>query len=317
MKRASGQPASDHAHREARHPIAVVATRTGLSPDVLRVWERRYAAVKPGRSRDGQRLYSDADVERLRALRHAIDAGRSIGQVARLPSAALRKLLAEDAAARTGEQPRGATAAANELVAEALVHIRALDAQALETTLRRAATLMGVRTFLEDLAAPLLRRVGDEWHAARLSVAQEHLASSVLQEVMMSAMRGLASGNAASRIVVATPAGERHAAGAALVGARAAANGWNVVYLGADVPAEDLASAALATNARAVALSVVFVDDRRPLIRELRSLRERLPGEVALIVGGAGAGTLRDELRSAGIQVAETLGELDRITTVS
>lgn len=304
------------AERVPRHPIAVVAARTGLTPDVLRVWERRYAAVKPGRSADGQRLYSDADVDRLRTLRRAIDAGRTVGQVVRLSPSALRKLVAEDAAARALEPAAPVTTATDELLADALARIRALDAPALDVILRRAAALMGVSAFLEDVAGPLLRRVGDEWHAGRLTVGQEHLASAVVQEVMTSAMRELASGNGAARIVVATPAGERHVAGAALVGARAAADGWNVVYLGADVPADDISAAVLATNARAVALSVVYVADRRLLVRELRSLRQRLPDDVPLIVGGAGAEAMREQLRSTGIQVAGTLGELAGLTPI-
>src|SRR5512141_1849871 len=83
------------------HPIAVVAERTGLSQDVLRVWERRYDAVQPVRSPGGQRHYSDADIERLSLLRAATGAGRSIGQVARLPTEAIAALVADDAAARS------------------------------------------------------------------------------------------------------------------------------------------------------------------------------------------------------------------------
>jgi DNA-binding transcriptional MerR regulator/methylmalonyl-CoA mutase cobalamin-binding subunit len=311
MKQVSRTPAaSSDAAPGARHPIGVVATRTGLSPDVLRVWERRYGAVTPARSPEGQRLYSDADVERLRWLRRAIDAGRSIGQIARLSSAALSALVEEDAAARVVEPAAGDSTRVDDVVADALAEIRALDATALDGTLRRAARLLGVTDFLEQVAAPLLRRIGDEWHAFRLSAAQEHLGSSVVQEIVIAAMRELSSANGAARMVVATPAGERHAAGAALVGARAAADGWSVIYLGADLPADEIATAAIATDARVVALSVVYVEDHTRLVRELLALRERLPAEAALLVGGAGAAPLRDELLPAGITVADELADL-------
>src|SRR5690606_24808776 len=82
-----------------RHPIAVVAERTGLSQDLLRVWERRYDAVTPARSETGQRLYSDSDVERLRLLDAAVGAGRRIGNIASLPTDELAKMVAEDRAA--------------------------------------------------------------------------------------------------------------------------------------------------------------------------------------------------------------------------
>src|SRR4051812_28560881 len=93
------KPSYAVAHQQ-RHPIAVVAQRTGLSQDVLRVWERRYGAVTPSRSPNGLRLYSDTDIERLLLLRSATRAGRSIGQIASLPMGELEALVTEDEAAR-------------------------------------------------------------------------------------------------------------------------------------------------------------------------------------------------------------------------
>ena len=83
-------------HPVVQHPIQVVTRRTGLSADVLRVWEKRYAVVTPVRSTNGRRLYTDADIERLRLLVEATRTGHPIGQVAALPAAALVALLAED-----------------------------------------------------------------------------------------------------------------------------------------------------------------------------------------------------------------------------
>lgn len=85
---------------QARHPIAVVSERTGLSQDVLRVWERRYGAVQPERGPGGQRVYSDADIERLGLLQAATRAGRSISQVVRLTTDEIAALVGEDIAAR-------------------------------------------------------------------------------------------------------------------------------------------------------------------------------------------------------------------------
>ena len=73
--------------------MRVVTARTGLSPHVLRAWERRYEAVAPGRSAAGQRLYSDADVDRLALLLRATQAGRAIGQVVRIPVDELARFL--------------------------------------------------------------------------------------------------------------------------------------------------------------------------------------------------------------------------------
>src|SRR6476646_2786670 len=144
----------------ARHPIAVVADRTGLSQDVLRVWERRYGVVTPTRGPGGQRLYTDADVERLSLLNAATRGGRGIGQVAALATEAIAALVDEDIAARRRRTP-GAIAApgSEDVIGDALALTRSLDAAPLNEALRRAAARMGMSAFLESVAAPLLRRV--------------------------------------------------------------------------------------------------------------------------------------------------------------
>jgi DNA-binding transcriptional MerR regulator/methylmalonyl-CoA mutase cobalamin-binding subunit len=288
-----------------RHPIAVVTYRTGLSQHLLRVWERRYGAVHPARGEGGHRLYSDADVARLRLLHTVTGAGRSIGQVAELTTEALARLAAEDEAARPAA-PRGAgepAAAAQGVVADAMTRALALDAPGLDNVLRRAAVRLGVIGFIEQVATPTLRQVGEEWHAGRLTAAQEHLTSSTIRDILVETMRSLTRGNGAAKIVVATPAGDRYAIGAAAAGAAAAAEGWGVTYLGPELPSGDIARAAIATGARAVAMGVVYVDDRARMLDELRALRTALPPSIQLLVGGAGASDLADELVGSGIRV--------------
>ncbi|MEO8563332.1 MAG: MerR family transcriptional regulator, partial [bacterium] len=185
-----------------RHPISVVVDRTGLSQHLLRVWERRYGAVEPIRGEGGHRLYSDADIERLRLLRAAARAGRTIGQVARLSSDELSRLAAEDDAARSDRGPATNLAEANAVpdaaraaTAEALALTRALDAPALDGALRRAAAQLGVATFTEQVVVPMLRQIGQEWHVGRMTIAHEHLASAVVHDILVETMRSLARGH--------------------------------------------------------------------------------------------------------------------------
>lgn len=290
------------------HPIAVAAERTGLTQDVIRVWERRYGAVKPARTKGGQRLYTNADVERLTLLNVATDAGRSIGQIARLSTRELRLMVDEDRSAREGRSvsvpDRLDTA---EFVALGLALTRSLAGTELNLHLRRAAASLGVTAFVARVAVPLLRQVGEEWHAGRLTPSQEHLASSVLHDILVGTMRGFSQRNGASRVLVATPAGERHAIGAAVVGAAAAMEGWNVVYLGADLPATEIAAAAKAADVAIVALSIVYVDDRQRLLTEVRSLRKQMPQHMSLVVGGSGAALIERDLSAAGVRVARDI----------
>lgn len=268
------------------HPIGVVAERTGLTQEVLRVWERRYSVVKPARDEAGQRVYTDADVERLRLLRRATQGGRSISSVAGLSTGELARLVREDDAARA-EEVAASTPAAD--VEAWLRHVRALDAVTLEGMLRRASARLGLAAFLEEVAAPFLRRVGDEWHAGRLTPAHEHLATSVVQRVVLGMVSGLVPEEDAAVLVVCTPAGDRHEMGVMLAAATAAAEGWRVVYLGADLPARDVVTAALTSDASAVAVSVVYVESAEAVAAELNRIRAGLPLSVPMLVGGPGS----------------------------
>lgn len=293
------------------HPIAVVAERTGLSQDVLRVWERRYQAVEPRRDRAGQRVYSDDDLRRLHLLHAATRGGRAIGNIARLPEKALLKMVTEDAAARaeralTSPAPVDAT----EIVNTALKLTRSLEPGVLDGHLRRAIMTLGMTGFLERVAVPLLRRIGDEWHAGRFSPALEHFASSTLYDIIVERMRSVAPRPGAPSILIATPAGERHAIGAALVGAHAAVEGWRVIFLGADLPAIDIVDSAIASDVDIVALSVLYIEDAERVTGEILAIRSRLPLKIPLFVGGAGALALKRDLAVPGVYVTGNVAEI-------
>jgi len=280
------------------HPIGVVSARTGLSPDVIRVWERRYGVVDPARDGADRRLYSDTDVERLRLLAQATSAGRGIGQMAELGDAELRALIRSDEAARWSAERegsrRGGESEAAAAVKRALDRTRALDGPGLESELRRAATLLGLSGFLEGVVSPLFREIGEEWHAGRLSVAQEHLATGVAG-ALVAQLAGTVEGAAgAPLVVVATPSGEQHEIGALLVAAAAAAEGWRVAYLGPNVPAADIVGAASATSARAVALSVVYMEPETTA-SQVAAVRSGLPASVDVLIGGEAASRLSDQ----------------------
>ena len=296
-----------------RHPIGVAAERTGLSLDVLRVWERRYGAVEPSRAVGGQRLYSDADLERLRLLRLATLAGRGIGQVASLGTGELAELVRDDETARrrTGtREPVGAPAPAENEIQRALAFTRALDGAALEGLLRRSVAVLGMAVFLDALAEPLLRRIDEERGAGRLSTAQERLATLTVRRLLDGTMLSLVVPSGASHLLVATPAGERRELEALLVAAAAAVEGWRVTYLGPDLSADEIAGAAAGTAAQAVGVSVSRSAPREGVMEELRRLRDALPVVVPLLVGGVGVHGLATELEGAGIYVIEDLAHV-------
>jgi len=267
---------------EAVYAPAAVARMTGISAHALRAWERRYRAVSPGRTRGGARRYSERDVRRLRLLRRAVDAGHPIGQVAVLPDDEVARRLAWT----------GAEAAPAALPVEAILeHARRLDVDALERSLALHLATLGPRSFALDLALPLLRRIGDEWERGALSVASEHAASTALRSLLGATLRRDAALARGPMLVFATPAGERHELGALVAATYALGLGASAVFLGPDLPAAELASAARRLGAAAVALGCVG-PDRDATRRELVALRRALPDPVRVWLGGAGAESL-------------------------
>jgi MerR family transcriptional regulator, light-induced transcriptional regulator len=294
-----------------RHPVRLVANRTGLSPHVLRAWERRYGVVAPHRSQGGQRLYSDQDVERLRRLRQLTTKGHSISRIATLSLPELERLEAEAPAAPSmapGEAVESSAAA--ELVAEALRAVRELDADELQGVLQRAAVTLGGPLFLDEVIGPAVEAVGDGWAGGSLSVAQEHMSSAVFRRVLEWLAGVYRVEGEQPRLVVATPPAQMHEIGALMVAACAAAEGWGITYLGPDLPVADLLAAARDTDARAVALSIVYSSNDETLLAAVRAARRGLPEGTPLLVGGAAASHLREPLEDLGAIVLHSLPEL-------
>ncbi len=294
----------------AKHPIRVVTARTGLSPDVLRAWERRYQVVEPSRSGGRQRLYSDADVERLKLLHRAIIAGRSIGAVAGLSPRELEKLVRSDDSAARVAAPALAEATTRAIashLATAFDAIQALDAARLERILKTVSLQLSVPTMLDHFIAPLLWRIGDRWVGGDISPAQEHLASLEVRRLLAWLVERAAVEPDAPVIVVTTTTGQLVELGAMLAAASAATEGWRVAYLGTSLPAKDIITAARTLGARAVAISLVLEADGPETTKELDRLAKGLPRGIALIGGGRAAAAHALQLRRLGAQVFRDL----------
>jgi methanogenic corrinoid protein MtbC1 len=313
-----------------RHPIRVVTRRTGLTAATLRAWERRHGAVKPARTGTERRLYSDADIERLRLMRELSGAGHSVAQLARRETEELRVLAREEirndreresadaVRAGAGSLPQLATTvdaeAARDLLAQCDRAVQDLDGATLHRLLMRALVQWGPLSFVSEIAAPLCRRIGTLWENGTLCVAHEHVASVAIRQALgflLDTVRGGASTR--PTLLVTTPSGQRHEFGAMMAGAMAALAGWNVVYLGPDLPAADVLVAARQTRARALALSIVAAADEERIAGELRALRAGVGSRLPLLVGGAAAGRHAPLLEEIGARRVTDFTELTGI----
>lgn len=273
---------------EVQHSIKVAARQSGLSTHVIRVWEKRYDAVSPDRTDTNRRLYSAEEIERLKLLRAATISGHSIGSVARLPTAQLKKLVMESDHPPAPPSEKKSSAA-QQLIDGAIEAIRSLNASELEEIFDRAAVAHGHHGLLEKIISPMAVKVGDLWRDGEITAAHEHFASAVIRNYLIRNSRSYAANAHVPTIVTATPAGQLHEIGAVMAAAVANDMGWRVIYLGTSLPAAEIAGAAIQNKARAVALSIVFPGDDPNLPGELENLRKHLPAGIEIIAGGRAA----------------------------
>lgn len=293
----------DGTDKEARHPIGVVSRRTGIPQDLIRAWERRYRAVVPRRSDTGRRFYTDEDLHRLLVLKRLVDGGRRISDVVALDMAALEALLDEDRQGSIAPLPAPPLADQGDHLEIALDAVARMEAQRLERVLVEASLALSAPDLRDKLLTPLLDAIGHRWREGSIRVAHEHMATSIVRAFLDSQRSRHAdeAGPGRPRIVIGTPAGQRHELGALMAAGAAEEVGWEAVYLGANLPPEEIASAVRQVGARAVAISIIYGQDNE-IYEQLRQLRDFVGREIPLIIGGRAATELNGRLETLGVQ---------------
>ncbi len=287
---------SERSTVELTYPLRSAARLTGLSPEVLRAWERRYGAVVPQRTAGGTRRYRASDLERLRLLNAAVGAGHRIGQLVRLSNPELEQLAGEPAAA-----PR-------DRLADILDALDALEGAEAQRLLGLHLSALGAVRFAREISLPLGREIGERWAARRIGIASEHLATAILRSMLGSALQPNSASLRGARVIFATIAGERHELGLLMAALTAMGAGSNPIYLGPEVPVEDLLRAVERSGAAALAVSVVTAPPAE-VTRSLAALRGGLPAAVHLWVGGSGSNEIA---MPPAVERIETLEQLEQ-----
>ena len=280
--------------------IGELSKRSGVSPDLLRAWERRYGLLRPVRSTGGLRLYSPADIERVRLMRRHLAEGLAAAE------AAARALQAG-----VGEQAAPAAlrpAAARDELADALDRFDEPRAQAILDRLLAVAT---VDTLLSEVVLPYLRALGERWERGDASVAQEHFASSVLRGRLLGLARGWGLGLGPAAVLACLP-GEQHDLGLIAFGLALRSRGWRIVYLGTDAPIETVEEVSRQLDPSLVVLVAVSSERVQPVLAQLRALA----GRHRLALGGGAAEN--GALEASGVLelTGDPIAEAARVTTL-
>jgi DNA-binding transcriptional MerR regulator len=288
------------------HRIHRVAKLTGLSRDVIRVWERRFGLLKPTRGANRYRNYSDEDVALLRFLKEQLDAGGSIGELAKLGR---EELLGR--ARASAPRVSFVDNTFSRLLRELLSTLNPFNRVTFEKRLNGAVAVVPFEEALHGILLPLQEQVGQLWHEAQIDVAIEHYVTKQIQQKIFSAMNQLPVAEFGAKVVVACPPGEEHDIAALTVAYRCRIRGCRVYYLGANVPVASLTNLCgkVEPDLTIISFPLALSDDQATEL--VQALADEVSPVSNLAVGGHGAIAMRHLFVKSNIEIVEDFADLD------
>lgn len=264
-------------HREPTFNLKVVVQETGLKPDTLRAWERRYGLPQPHRTTGGHRLYSQQDIDTLKWLVARQDEGMSISRAVelwnRLKEEGQDPLYAPEFAPVPPVEAIITSPAGDvleNLRREWVAACEAFDETKAELILNQAFALYRVETVCLELILKGLAEIGDRWYEGEISVQQEHFASELAMRRIESLLTASPVPTRPERILLACPPGEVHTFGPLLLNLFLRRRGWDVLYLGANVPVARLKATINSVRPTLVILTAQLVTTAANLLQMSR-----------------------------------------------
>ncbi len=261
-------------------PLRLVVARTGLRPETIRAWERRYGAVQPARTPGGTRMFSEEDVARLMHLKALRDRGRGLISIAKLPTEQLAEMARDSDEQPPLEQPPQKPPPLTEEQEAYLSSIEKLDAKRAAAQLAELTDGLGNFELLLRVAIPLMWQVGHRWSEGLLGVAQEHLVSAQLRRLLLGRLETINTPENAPKLLFTTPAGQPHEFGILAGSVVAKEAGFDVLYLGPELPTEEIIWSVAQSNADVLVLSVIrrmSEDEMVQVERLVDTLAPRVP----------------------------------------
>lgn len=277
--------------QEETFSIGMVERDTGISRDTLRIWERRYGYPQPLRNAKGERIYPESQLRYLQKLRRFLDQGMRPGKLLRLTEAEFMVLEEKSAGEQTlslsGSAPR------SPLVDACLAAVQQLDEQALIDALELAHQQYGMADFIRQLAAPCVTAIGDAWASGDIEVYQEHFFTQVMTQFLNIKIAKMRNGPSRPLVLLGSLPSELHTLGLSMTAAMLACHGLSSIQLGAAMPMDQLSRAAQEFNVDIVGVSFSSAYPYGNIRNDIIELRDSLPGDIELWVGGEGVRKLR------------------------
>lgn len=303
------------------YKIKTVSERSGFSATLLRAWERRYGFLEPERQPSGHRLYTENDLRILRSVKVLLGRGQSIGEVAALGRPELLRMSnSPDQGGDTGDaaiqippvELEGDLRGLEEKLVACVADLEFDRARRLvESVFSGAFDWEKIRQFVIEVS----RRVGVLWAEGKLSVASEHLLTSLWKEQLNALIRQAKPSAQDDRVIVCAGfPDEEHELGLLMLHYEWLRVGRGVVYLGPGLPFEDLDAVITRLKPHLVCLTVTRAPVMEMHLPRFGDLVQRHPAS-RFLVGGSGIIRTRKRLQQCGALVwtgEQTLAEFDK-----
>jgi MerR family transcriptional regulator, light-induced transcriptional regulator len=261
--------------------IKTIEQMTGLSRNTITAWERRYDLLEPTKDASGYRAYADSDVELLLRVRSLLDQGFQIGEI-------VARIRAERSSGAVRE-PAESMADLRKLLLDQLVEFDRVSA---EEVVHRLLEL-SFRRRLDEVYVPVLHEIGEGWASGRYSVAQEHFATAFIREQMVTMLKSLEVGPRDGPLTICAGfPGDNHELGLLAVAIHLALRGHRIVYLGANLPIDELIGVLSKRVANLACVSAVAVQDVELVYARAREVREKVNPGTLIAFGGPSAAHL-------------------------
>lgn len=271
--------------------LKVVVQETGIKPDTIRAWERRYNLPQPDRTAGGHRLYSQYDIDTLKWLVERQHEGLSISRAVDLWNTIL-----QEGKKPLEEMPLPAAVALDQMAlsnvsGDVINEFRqawieacmAFDEQRAEAVLTQALARYPVEVVCVEVLQRGLVEIGDKWYSNEASVQQEHFASELATRRLETLITATPPPTRPGRIVIAGPPEENHTISLLVSTLLLRRHGWDVLYLGANVPEEQLTEMIRSTQPRLVIMGAQQLPTAGTLLDTARLVAEE---EARLGFGG-------------------------------
>ena len=271
--------------REELYPIRTVSSMTGVKPVTLRAWERRYGLLQPDRTNGSHRLYTKEDIGRIYEILALIEKGIPVSKVS-------------DIVKNKTQNTNSERNIWHELHDRMMAAINAFDHPGLKAVYNEAMATQPISVVTEKLILPILKELGERWQKNKSGVSEEHFFSLFLRNKLGARFHHSILPQQGIKILASCLPGERHEIGLLLFSLEALTNNFRPVLLGADMPLEEIPSAARRSGSRAVVFSCTSADILQDQQDKIRSLVKSI--EVPVFIGGPAAIGQRDTIVHCG-----------------